>query len=287
MRFILLLIILLMSGCASNKKQSATQSQIATSGNNQIDNEIPDSNDIFILDSSSHKIITNYPLTSLSTNPIYLDRTNSNYILSYGLTPELYLLEHRDSIEWYGYKIEETWNTPNSNLTDIISNGIYYIPSWNDAPEYDAVYYKNDNNHYFYVQNMTIVSNLPLDITNFPTNFIEPVYLETERMTNETEIIYIADISTNKRLYYKPDNNIYLVKTLYPIIDNHFTYYNYAESPVGKDIMQKVTVYPMINEWDFLQYTNENGAIFNRSRKGVLSSSDPLSLISESNDNDH
>ena len=74
--------------------------------NNQSLIENP-TNDIFILNIFNHDIITRMPQNAISTNPIFLD-TNTNLVLSYGLTPELYLLDSNYNLDYFGYNIEKT-----------------------------------------------------------------------------------------------------------------------------------------------------------------------------------
>ncbi|MGL4367346.1 MAG: hypothetical protein ACRCTQ_03590 [Brevinemataceae bacterium] len=230
MKFYLLLIILLLNGCADNKKQSADQSQIAASGNTQVNNEISNSNDVFILDSRSHKIISNIPSLNISTNPTFLN-SNSNYVLSYGLTPEVYLLETLNNLERYGYYWEYiSFGSEDSILDGKISNNTYYI--YGDTVWYISMYYSPQNNKYYIVQDIEIVSNVHTLFSNINTNIQEPFFFELYRAYPETNIIYIADISTNERLYYKPDNNSYLVKTLKLIKDSQYKHTIISDSGI-------------------------------------------------------
>ena len=222
-------------------------------------------NDILILDAFNHDIITRMPQNSISTNPIFLD-TNTNLVLSYGLTPELYILDNYTyPIQRYGYKIECTWDQTNGIQDGTISNNTYYITLCDGTMIYKAIYYNPENSEYYHVLDMEIISNLNIPIIHFNTNLIEPIYLTTDSITNATNIIYIADLSTNQRLFYKPDNNSYLIKTLNKIIDNEVFYINYDNDPPGTNLAISETVYPALDEWGYLTYTNNKGIHFERS----------------------
>ena len=199
----------------------------------------------------------------VSTNPILVD-TNTNLILSYGLTPELYMLEYRASyLLSYGYDKELIDDDIDKFTNGQISNNIYYTYTGGHSYIYEAVYYDPKNNEYYYVNDMEIPSDVIPSITAFNTNFVEALYFSSEQMTNTSAIIYIGDLSSNQRLFYKPDNNIYLVKTLIKILDNIIAY-SYADEPGSTNLVISTTVYPSFDGYMGVSYTNNKGENFER-----------------------
>ncbi|MGL4561529.1 MAG: hypothetical protein ACRCV0_04490 [Brevinema sp.] len=239
MKFYPLLIILLFGACL--KKQDSSQTN-----------------------SESISLETSLPQSTISTNPIYLDKTNSNYILSYGLTPELYLLDYAGlDISSYGYPVIRTNVGTNEFSRGTIIDGTYYYQDYDGFSPYQAIYFEPLNNQYYYVNGMSSYSTVDLNISNFNTHLEEALYFSSEQFTNTDVIIYIADLSSNQRLYYKPDNQTYQIKTLHKIIDNS-VFYQYDDDPSGRFITTNISVFPAFNRYDTVVYTNKENRFFGR-----------------------
>ncbi|MGL4562836.1 MAG: hypothetical protein ACRCVW_03170 [Brevinema sp.] len=218
--------------------------------------------------SESISLETSLPQSTISTNPIYLDKTNSNYILSYGLTPELYLLENTGDIQHYGYKIEFISLEQSESISDgTISNNTYYIVA-DEGLVYNAIYYEPKNTQFYSVVDLQEVSNIKPLFSNINTNIEEPFFFELYQENHLTNITYIADISSNQRLYYKPDNNTYFVKTLELIKDSQYEYTVISEGKVvfQTNIIQNLTLYPISGNRPCagIEYSNTAGLVFSR-----------------------
>ena len=267
-RYSLIILVLLTMSC-TDKKQ-ITEPVV-----------VEDSNEVFTLNLNIDNIPTLYSISldMVSTDSILVD-TNTNLILSYGLTPELYMLEYRaESLLGYGYNKELIDDdTDTDKFTNgQISNNIYYTYDSGYYNVYEAVYYDPKNNEYYYVNDMEVHSNVP-PITAFDTNFVEPLFFSSEQITNTSSIIYIGDLSSNQRLFYKPDNNIYLVKTLNKIVDDHVSYVYFLNSyePGITNLAMSTPVYPAFDGYMGISYTNNEGIHFERGgyTGGSLSTAD-------------
>ena len=103
--------------------------------------------------------------------------TKTNLVLSYGLTPELYMLEYRaETLLSYGCSKKAIKGSTDKITNGQISNNIYYIfEDWYSSV-YEAVYYDPKNNEYYYVSGMETPGNVIPSITAFNTNFVEALY---------------------------------------------------------------------------------------------------------------
>ena len=269
----LILLLLFITSC-TDKKESSPQEfarslvmRTNMSSNQTTVDTLPqyNSNDIFILDSYHYGTKMTLSQNSISTNPIFLD-TSTNLILSYGLTPELYILENIPSLDHYGYELDYVPDPSEGITQGTISNNTYYIYA-DEGLTYKAIYYEPKNNEYYRVLDMDIATNIQAPISDFNTNLVESTYflLKEEYRGLETNIIYIADLSTNQRLFYKPDNHTYFIKTLHKIIDDKVLYINFEKTPALTNIPVSIAVYPALDEDEIsITYTNDKGFHFKR-----------------------
>ena len=163
-----------------------------------------------------------------------------------------------------------------------ISNGNFYAPV--DISPYFSLYYDKISNQYYQVVSAYNVSNLT--VSNFNIDIIEPLYFSTKYRTNETEMVYIADLNTNMRLYYKSSTDTYHVKILKLLLDNEFVYHD--TNFLSIIITNKIEVFPVLtSSGSGLIYTNKYGMEFSRdSFIGTLATYSPISkkMLNDSED---